>query len=47
MMAKNDVRLNAITFDFANDLAENDDESEEEEEQQAMSEKKQTYKKDS
>ena len=46
MMAKNDVRLNAITFDFANDLAENDDESEEEE-QQAMSEKKQTYKKDS
>lgn len=46
LMAKNDVRLNAITFDFANDLADNDDESEEEEEQ-AMSEKKQTYKKDS
>ena len=40
LMAKNDVRLNAITFDFANDLAESDELSEEELEE-AMSEKKQ------
>ena len=38
LMAKNDVRLNAITFDFANDLAESDDESDEDEEH-ALSEK--------
>lgn len=32
LMAKNDVRLNAITFDFANDLADNSEEESSEDE---------------